>query len=398
MLRYVLILSLLAAMGSVLAAPPRFGFSANTPEKTPSAEQKAPANQPEMTGGAAVALTAEADKSTPGKAQPNKPEKSNQQDKSRKQAKKKPANQFWFNGRRKAPVAKEQTTKPVDDLVTTSKFHQQPDQVIRSADLHRFQSGYHSHWKASTSKVLCSLKQQIPHYGYVEFRQGVAQPLEFALYVNQPPAGIGTAHVRSEPPHWQHFVRAKDLGVMEVEPGKQAVTMSSNWSRRLMMEMSEGMQPVLRYWDAADATDDIEIILSAVNFQEGLGLFNRCLGQVLKYDFAKVQRTVINFHEDSSRLRARARKQLDSIIDTVKTDPGIKQIDIEIYSKSRGLVRYNFRLATRRARAVRDYLMKRGIGEDRLVIQVHTKTPAEIKRLGYRTTDIHIVLRRKVSH
>ena len=216
--------------------------------------------------------------------------------------------------------------------------------------------------------------------------------------MNQPPAGIGTAHVRSEPPHWQHFVRAKDLGVMEVEPGKQAVTMSSNWSRRLMMEMSEGMQPVLRYWDAADATDDIEIILSAVNFQEGLGLFNRCLGQVLKYDFAKVQRTVINSHEHSSLLRARARKQLDSIIDTVKTDPGIKQIDIEIYSKSRGLVRYNFRLATRRARAVRDYLMKRGIGEDRLVIQVHTKTTAEIKRLGYRTTDIHIVLRRKVSH
>ena len=53
------------------------------------------------------------------------------------------------------------------------------------------------------------------------------------------------------------------------------------------------MQPVLSYWDAADATDDMEVMLSALNFQNSMDLFNRCVGQLLRYDFKSAKRTIV---------------------------------------------------------------------------------------------------------
>lgn len=408
MLRYVLIISLIAATSTLLAAPPRFGFQDSTKDELRASagespvhaeadavsthQQPVPVEQPESPPGA-PAETQKGLQANPGDA--NGATKSANHSNGTPQ---KPRhNEFWFKARRKPPSPAGQTDKPEGRLVTSDKHHQSTDELIHGAQLHQYRSGYQSFWKTTTSKVMCKMSQHIPHYGFVEFSQGVAQPLQFALYVNQPPAGVGMTRVQSRPPDWRHYSKSRDLGTLEVEAGKQAVTMDAAWSRRLMLEMSEGMQPVMRYWDAADATDDIEIMLSAMNFQESLGLFQRCLGQVLKYDFAKVKRTVVNFHADSSRLRKQAKRQLDEVLELLKTDPGIKQVDIELYSNAKGLVRYNFRLATRRARAVRDYLMKRGIAEDKLLIKVHTKSGNELKKLGYKTTDVHIVLQRKVA-
>ncbi|VAW95813.1 hypothetical protein MNBD_GAMMA21-1554 [hydrothermal vent metagenome] len=289
------------------------------------------------------------------------------------------------------------THKHPDELVNTENRHMNPSESLGIADLHRYSPGLTEFWKVDASKSLCAMRQKINHYGHVEFRQGVGQPLEFALFVAHPPAGIGKAHVRTEPPEWQHYSKARDLGVIEVEPGERAVTASQEWSRRLFLEMSEGMRPVMRYWDAADGADDMEVMLSALNFQESLDLFHRCVGQLLKYDYRSVKRTIVHFHEDSSKLRVKAKRQLDEVLEILNADEGVKQIDLELYTHSKGLVRYNFRLATRRARGVRDYLIKRGIDEDKLLIKIHTKRSKDLKKLGYNPTDVHIVLQRKVA-
>ena len=155
------------------------------------------------------------------------------------------------------------------------------------------------------------------------------------------------------------------------------------------------MQPVLRYWDVADASTDIEIMLSSLNFQKGLDEFEKCLGQILIYDVQKASRVVVHFQADSSKLRKQATQQLDELVEILKTDTGVKQVDIELYSTKEGLAQYSFRLSTRRARAIRDYMMKRGIEEDKLLIKIHTKSAVEFKKQGYNPTDIHILLKRE---
>ncbi|MGD8925606.1 MAG: OmpA family protein [Thioalkalispiraceae bacterium] len=297
-------------------------------------------------------------------------------------------------GKHKPYIPKEKTYKTNEELITTSEYHESDIDKLGIADTHRFVPGLNEFWKVNTSKVMCTMQQEIPGYGHVEFRQGVGQPLEFALYVTYPPAGIGRAHIRTEPPEWRHYSQAKDLGVIEIEPGDLAVSTSPDWANRLLLELREGMQPVMRYWDAADATDNMEVLISSLNFQHSLNLFNRCLGQVLRYDFDAVKRTIVHFHEDSSKLRTKAMRQLDEVLEILKEDNKVKEIDLELYTHSKGLVRYNFRLATRRARAVRDYFIKRGIPEDKIIIKIHTHKKSKLQSLGYKASDVHIVLRR----
>ncbi len=408
MLRIVLILSLFAAITTLMAAPPRFSGFPNESRERAKAEEKARTDAASksinVTDGKGVNNSAKdsADTST---AQPVKqtsrtqtsatPSVSTISEPITKKKKREP----WFRWPlgKKILSEREKTYKQPDELVNTENHHMDPSESLGIADLHRYSPGLKEFWKVNSSKSLCSMKQKINHYGHVEFRQGVGQPLEFALFVAHPPAGIGKAHIRTEPPEWQHYSKAKDLGVIELEPGERAVTASADWSRRLFLEMSEGMRPVMRYWDASDGADDMEVMLSALNFQESVDLFHRCVGQLLKYDYRSVKRTIVHFHEDSSKLRNKAKKQLDGVLEILNVDEGVKQVDLELYTHSKGLVRYNFRLATRRARAVRDYLIKRGIDEDKLLIKIHTKRGKDLKKLGYNPTDVHIVLRRKVA-
>ena len=424
-LRLILLFSLIAALTTVLAAPPRFGFpeaddsahlgSSGQPAAatTPASEQTTSTEnlpKPEPIG---LVISEDGEKTnaetTPvpqiQEAKPVKPAEPPAVVEpvagSNKVAMAKPKEErrgfFWMFSRKKAETEPPQH-KPEDALVPTEAYHRSQTEKIRAAELYEYRSGYQSYWKSGdASKVLCSIRQQVPNYGYVEFRQGVGQPLEFAMFVNHPPAGVGKAHVRIQAPAWRHYNQGKDLGVVELEPGKRAVSMEANWSNRLMLELSEGMQLVVRYWDDADASTDIEVMLSALNFQKSLQSFHHCLGQLIAYETEEVKRNVVYFHEDSSRLRKQATQQLDGVLEILKADPGFKQIDLELYSSKEGLVQYNFRLSTRRARAVRDYLIKRGIAEDRLLIKIHTKSRTELKQLGYNPSDVHIVLKRKAE-
>lgn len=414
LLRFILLFSLIAALTTVLAAPPRFGFQEPSEsvhfestggglKATESGDQNSVPGTKPQTEQATSTVIGEVIKAGPAPAQQSPTEQTNPVKPTGASAaaavKPKEARRgfFWMFSRNKVETEPPQE-KPQGALVPTEKYHQAPHEKIKAAELYEYRSGYQSYWKGGdASKVLCSIKQQVPNYGYVEFRQGVGQPLEFSMFVNHPPAGVGKAHVRIQAPAWRHYNQEKNLGVVELEPGKRAMTMESNWSNRLLLELGEGMQPIVHYWDDADATSDIEVMLSALNFQKSLKLFHNCLGQLIAYETEEVKRNIVHFHEDSSRLRKQATQQLDAVLEILKADPGVKQIDLELYSSRQGLVQYNFRLSTRRARAVRDYMIKRGIDEDKLLIKIHTKTQGQLKKLGYNPSDVHIVLKRKTD-
>jgi outer membrane protein OmpA-like peptidoglycan-associated protein len=102
----------------------------------------------------------------------------------------------------------------------------------------------------------------------------------------------------------------------------------------------------------------------------------------------------VHFNPDSSKMRKQAYQQLDEVIETTKVDKGISGINLEIYTYRDGLERYNFRLATRRAQGVRDYLLKHGIKEDKIFIKIYTKNKSQMLKLGYNDSDVYISLHR----
>ncbi len=288
----------------------------------------------------------------------------------------------------------EQTSKAGDALTPTHDYHKDAPEILQQGDIKFYAPGYRGTWLTQSSKTSCSLKQPIPNFGYAEFRQGTAQPLEFMLLAANPPAGNGVALIHSEPPLWSHYTRPSNLGTIEMEEGEHAMTASAEWAQRLLVDLAEGMQTTLQFYDGADAARDVKITLSTMNFKSGIENFDKCRAQLLHYDFKQVKVTVLQFNADSSRLSKTVTQQLEGILELVTKDAGIKSVDIEIYSLNKELVQYNYRLATRRAQAVRDYLMHKGVDEEKLKITIYTKKKSKLEQQGIKPDQVQVVLNR----
>jgi peptidoglycan-associated lipoprotein len=75
----------------------------------------------------------------------------------------------------------------------------------------------------------------------------------------------------------------------------------------------------------------------------------------------------VQFALDSSELRPDALRTLTTALKTLNDSPSIS-LHIEGYASPEGSPEYNKALGERRARAVRDYLTKRGIAPSRLTV------------------------------
>jgi outer membrane protein OmpA-like peptidoglycan-associated protein len=89
--------------------------------------------------------------------------------------------------------------------------------------------------------------------------------------------------------------------------------------------------------------------------------------QVIKPVVREIAFEDVYFEFDRSSLRPDAQRILDDAVVKMQADPTL-QITIEGYTCNIGTAEYNLALGERRARAVRDYLVGRGIGSDRLRI------------------------------
>jgi len=303
------------------------------------------------------------------------------------------SNRSFFSGERRTESA-ERTSKVGDALIPTHEFHKNAPEILQQGDVQFFAPGYRGTWLTQSSKTLCSLQQPIPNYGYAEFREGTNISLEFLLIAANPPAGSGVVQLQSEPPLWSHYTKPTNLGIIELEEGEHAMTASTDWAQRILSDLADGQQTSLQFYNGADASRDTKIILSAKHFKTGLEGFDKCRAQLLRYDDQETKFTVLQFNADSSRLSKTAIRQLDGILEIVTRDPGVKGIDIVIYSLNKELVQYSFRLATRRAQAVRDYLMSKGISEEKLKISIFTQKKSKFDQQGIIPDQVQIVLNR----
>lgn len=100
--------------------------------------------------------------------------------------------------------------------------------------------------------------------------------------------------------------------------------------------------------DKTEMVYDIE--LSPVNDVEYLAEINK-----IYFDF------------DKATIREDAARELDKLVDLMKNDYPELVIEIGSHTDSRGSVEYNRRLADRRAQSTYDYLVSKGISDDRIV-------------------------------
>ena len=83
----------------------------------------------------------------------------------------------------------------------------------------------------------------------------------------------------------------------------------------------------------------------------------------------------VNFEVNSSRLTANAKVILNQVADSLAAQPGMK-VEIGGHTDAQGSDSFNLKLSERRAQAVKDYLIARGIAPERLVAKGYGESQA----------------------
>lgn len=224
---------------------------------------------------------------------------------------------------------------------------------------------HEARWEVSSSRLMCTLSHHIPLYGTVRFEGRAGGGLDFAVQVLRRPARSGVAQLASLAPAWKHDVPALDLGQVKVADSAEPFRFERPLARRLLAELEKGMFPTFTYQDWADGRDQVTVTVSAVNVKAALGEFLHCLDGLLSYDFSAVKNTRINFAFGSAAIGREARLALDRVAEYLLADTSVGSVRIEGHTDNVGFRRYNERLGRQRSAAVRDYLVAKGVAQDK---------------------------------
>lgn len=286
-----------------------------------------------------------------------------------------------------------QSQKPANKLIITDDYHQSTTELLGTADVRYYGARpEESTWLYSGSKFLCELRHPIPGFGYAVMKQGVDEPLQFVVETDGITGGSGQARIQSRPPLWKRFTLVKDLGVVPIKAkDKILFSVPGEWVKRLLLELREGMQPTISFWDDDTGGDDVVLTVSSFNFQQHLPEFSTCLDNLLPYSFKDVRKRTLYFGYDKFNLSAEQTGRLTKLIEYVKLDETVQKVDITGYSDSVGFARYNQTLAQRRANAVKKFLLAQGLPADKLVVNArgekgkkHTNRTEEGRRKNRR--------------
>jgi outer membrane protein OmpA-like peptidoglycan-associated protein len=226
-----------------------------------------------------------------------------------------------------------------------------------------------SNWHTRVDKSSCELVHDIPRFGRARFRQESGGTLKFMLDVDQGPVNPGALTVRSAPPAWKHDHAARELGEFKFSRGQSPVVFDRELALRLYYELENGMFPVFSSADWSDGRDTMNVAVSAVRFREAGQAFQACVAGLIHLDFDVASENRVYFATGSHALTLHGKRALEQVVKSAKSRVTPPRIVIGGHADERGEAGYNEQLSLRRARAVRQYLVKRGIAPKSIEIR-----------------------------
>lgn len=241
-----------------------------------------------------------------------------------------------------------------------------------SAALQRYVASEHdSNWVARSSKLHCALSHEIPVYGKAVFEQSAGGQLSLSVQVKRKPHKVGLARLVSTAPSWKHDARERDLGQVSYKVENTPFKLSHIVSRRVLFELEQGMFPTLSYEDWADGRDEVQVALSAVNLRTPLSEFVDCLAGVLPFGYEDVRSSSFSYRSGQIQLGSKEKSRLDELALYLNADTSVKQVTIGSHTDSRGYRTINKQVSQRRAEAVRDYLVEKGVDSKLFTIRAY---------------------------
>lgn len=228
---------------------------------------------------------------------------------------------------------------------------------------------HESSWSVSGSRLECVLLHEVPHFGEARFTQPAGGPLGLLIKGKLGLPGGSRLQVDINPPPWRHGRPSKQITSLAIEKPQRNLVLEGALAQRIFEELGDGMVATFNYPDPVKEGAKIEVSLSPVQLQRPLQEFNDCVAALLPADFGKVGSHRVFFPFNSAEPLPDSRQTLDQLADYLKLEGRISRIRVEGHADSRGRAGYNYDLGARRAKAVRKWLVGKGVASGKFVLK-----------------------------
>ncbi|MGI2261219.1 flagellar protein MotY [Shewanella sp. GXUN23E] len=245
------------------------------------------------------------------------------------------------------------------------------------AELRHYRAGLDdSQWRFSASpRIECRLEHDIPAYGKAVFvsRAGKELNMAFTLDMWAKPDAATKAVLISNAPRWRPGVPSHEITSLTYHKYFNGeVPKKAAWS--MLSELERGMEPTFYYRDWYQASNQVAVGLSAVNFGGKYTDFKACLASLLPYSFDDIAFTVLSYHSGGSELTEFSKTQLARVQEYLTYDPEVELVLVDGYTDSYGGRSVNKRVSEQRAGSVKALLVSGGIPEERILTAGHGET------------------------
>ena len=219
-------------------------------------------------------------------------------------------------------------------------------------------------WHMTGNRLRCGLSLIIPNYGVGYFEQYATKNPHFILRKwDQVPQRI-PATVLAISPVWKPFGRSFAVGKTFVKPGEYGFFLKRDYALKLLTFLSQGYQAIFNY--RSELGFPTTVSLSPVHFRSGYADYQRCLANLLPFNFDAVKESVFHFTTDGRSLSDNDKAQLRRIAEYVAADNQIETVRILGYTDASGRRGYNNAISQLRAKTIQNYLLGLGVPKKKL--------------------------------
>lgn len=245
-------------------------------------------------------------------------------------------------------------------------------------------------WKMTGNRLRCGLSLVIPNYGIAYFEQYAAASPHFIMSKWEQVQRALPATVYVKEPVWKPRGLSFFITKAAITPGEFALFLPRDPALSALTYLAKGYNARIQY--RSEQGFPVTVILSPIHFQPVYSKYQRCLGNLLPFNYEQIKTTVLLFDNNDYRLEDAQKAQLKRIVTYVHADPQVKKINISGYSDDRGRKSINNAMSEARAKAVEKFLLSQGITKD----MIYTTWFGILDPVAPNTTEGGMALNRRV--
>ncbi|MFP8966334.1 flagellar protein MotY [Pokkaliibacter sp. CJK22405] len=226
-------------------------------------------------------------------------------------------------------------------------------------------------WNLEASPFTCKLSQTIPAFGTATFEREAGESVLFYLEASQRELLSGQAVLQAESPAWLPGFSNTRIGLVNLDEGKKRVKVDSKEASIMLASLHQGKFPTFNARSFSQSQDSLRVQVSSVNFQDAYNRYQTCIAGLLPVNFRQIARTAILFNSDGTDMSDDAKDRLDMIARYISVDKSVLSIYVDGHADAQGRRLLNRDLSKKRAQAVSDYLVKKGIPESMVITRFH---------------------------